>query len=120
MSLECVQVADALPRELGPEKLSARVPGLAICGKDAVAQELLPFAVEGLALAVVRELRSQNRLDVFRVRCEDDTASHCSSRGQLVAVLNAACKGFGKKLLGHSHGPKRNRSIPEGASKNRR
>lgn len=75
VSLEGVQVADALPRELGSKKLSTRVPGRAVGCENAVAQKLLPFAVEGLALAVIGELGGKDCFDVLGVRREDDATS---------------------------------------------
>lgn len=72
MTLKTVQVTHAVPRKLRPDQLATGVPLGAVGRKDAVAQKVLPLVVEALALAKVGKLRGQQRLDIVRVRGEDD------------------------------------------------
>ena len=82
MILEAVQVAHAILDELGPHELAARVPQLAVGGKDAVAQKVAEVGVEVGTLAVVGELGGQQGLDVVRLGREDDgVASHVGLAG---------------------------------------
>lgn len=76
MRLETVQITDAVPDELRPQQLTARVPPLPVGREDAVPQKGLPLLVEDLALAKVAKLRGQDGLDVLRVGSEDGTAAH--------------------------------------------
>lgn len=83
MALEHVQVTDAVLDELRPDQLAAVVPQAAIGGEDAVAEEGLPLPVEGLAFAVVVELRSQDGLDVLGVTGEDDATAGDAALGRV-------------------------------------
>jgi hypothetical protein len=78
-----VQVADTVLDELGADQLPTVVPLLAVSGEDAVTEEGPPFLVEGLALAVVAELRGQDGLDVFVVGREDDAAAGNTALGRV-------------------------------------
>lgn len=85
MALEDLQVGDAVLDELGTDQLAAGVPAGAVGGEDAVAEELLPLAVKGLALAVVAELRGQHGLDVLGVVGEDDAPAEDAELGRVAA-----------------------------------
>lgn len=71
MPLEAFQITNTVLDELRPDQLPRVVPDLPIRREDAVTQKLVPIPVEGLALAEVRELSSQDCLDVLGIRGED-------------------------------------------------
>lgn len=73
MLLEDFRVDNAVPHEHGTDKLARARPEFSIRGKDTVAQELLPLAVEGLTLAIIGELARQESLDVLRVLGHNST-----------------------------------------------
>ena len=73
MSLEGVEVRDAVLDEQRTQQLPAVVPQIEIRREDGVAEELAPFFVEIFALAIVPELGCQDRLDVLRLVREDET-----------------------------------------------
>ena len=51
------------------------MPLIQISNKDRVAEEVLPFLVEGLTLTVVSELRCEDGFDILRVCGEEYAAS---------------------------------------------
>lgn len=57
MTLEAIQITDAILRELRADELAAGVPLGAVRGEDGIAEEGFPLLVEGLALAIVAKLR---------------------------------------------------------------
>jgi hypothetical protein len=85
MLLKGVQVADTIPDELGPDQLAAGEPDVAVGGEDAIAKEGFPLRMEGLALAVVVELRGQDSLNVLWIYGEDNSL-HNDLRLDRVAI----------------------------------
>lgn len=49
VSLECVQVSNALFKELRSDELAGRMPLLTVGGEDAISKEGFPFFVERLS-----------------------------------------------------------------------
>lgn len=72
MLFKDLQITDTILDELRTDQLPGIVPLVQIRREDAVAEEIMPVLVEGLALAVVAELRCENGFDVLWVGSEDD------------------------------------------------
>jgi len=88
MPLENMKITNPVLDELRADQLPAVMPEGAVGSEDAVAQEVLPLVVEGLAFAVVVELRRQDGLDVLMIYSEDD-----------IAAKQACFKGVGANFL---------------------
>lgn len=93
MLLEDLRVDDAVPHEHGTDELAGARPEFSVRGKDAVAQEFLPLAVERLTLAVVGELPGQQGLDILGVHGHDGAGGNARVQlGGLDIGLASGCE----------------------------
>lgn len=95
MLLKNLRIDDAIPRKHWTDQLARARPEFAIRGKNTIAQELLPLAVEGLTLAVVGELAGQEGLDILGVLGHDGAGGDTSIQLGGFDICLASCRGYG-------------------------
>ena len=94
---ENLQVRNPLREEMRFDLLTARLPSRSIRRKDAVPEKGFPVIVEARPFAVIRKLRREDGLEVFRIGREDATESSqrdLSRRGPRRAAAKVALEGL--------------------------
>lgn len=92
-----MEIANPILDEHGPDELPTTRPLLPICREDTISQERRPQVMKMFALAIVRELPSQDGLDMFRLAGDD--GAETSRQVDLDAIRRCRCAVLGEEAI---------------------